>query len=106
MLSFFIADDQNSWDKLLLHTKFVRNINVCRGTRLAPNGIHIGRYPTLPMIILEGSGAKGHQSKKQDQLEFIELLRYRPIRAYNLMREETRLLKAKHEAPTKVLVQS
>ena len=50
------------------------------------------------MTILEGGGAKGHQSEKRDQLDFIESIRDRQIRAYNLVREEDRLLKAKHEA--------
>ena len=98
MLSFLIADDQTNWDDMLFHAISAHNNNVSRGTGLAPNEIHTGRYPRLPMTILEGSGAKGHQSEKRDRLDFIELIRDRQIRAYNLVREEDRLPKAKHEA--------
>ena len=74
MLSFFIADDQNNWDELLLHTNFAQNNHVCGSTRVAPNGIHIDRYPTWPRIIPEGNGAKVHQREKQDYLEFIGIV--------------------------------
>ena len=72
MLSFLIADDQNNWDGMLLHAISAHNNNVSRGTGLAPHETHIGRYPRL--TILEGSGAKGHQSEKRDQLGFITSL--------------------------------
>ena len=50
-----IADDQNNWDEMLLHAI----ADVSRGTQLAPNEVHIGRYPRLPMTILKGSGVEG-----------------------------------------------
>ena len=41
------------------------NNNVSRGIGLAPNEVHIGRYPRLPItVLLEGSGVKAHQSEK------------------------------------------
>ena len=98
MLSFLVADDQNNLGEMLRHAVSAHNNNVSKGTELAPNEIHIGRYPRLPMIILEGSDAKTHQSEKRGQLDFLELMRDRLIRAYNLVQEEDRLLKAKHEA--------
>ena len=98
MLSYLIADDQKNWDEVLLHAIAAHNNNVSRGTGLAPNEVHIGRYPRLPMTILEGSGVKGHQSAKRDQLDYLELMRDRQVRAYRLIREEDRLIKAKHQA--------
>ncbi|CAN0574206.1 unnamed protein product, partial [Laminaria digitata] len=58
--SYLIADDQKNWDELLMHAVAAHNNNVSRGTGLAPNEVHIGRYPRLPMTILEGRGVKGH----------------------------------------------
>ena len=59
--------------------------------------ILIGRYPRLPTI-LEGRGVKGHQGLKQDQLDYLELMRDRPVKAYELVKEEDSLIKARHEA--------
>ena len=75
MLSHLIADNQTSWDELVLHTIATHNISVSRGTGLAPNEVHIGRYPRLPMTILEGRRARGHEGLRRDQLDFLQLMR-------------------------------
>ena len=98
MLAYLIADDQENWDDMLLHAIAAHNNNVGMGTGLAPNKVHIRRYPRLPMTILEGSGAKGHQSEKRDHLDYLGLMRDKQARAYNLVSEEDRLTKAKHQA--------
>ena len=98
MLSYLIADDQNNWDDMLMHAVAAHNNNVSGGTGLAPNEVYIGRCPRLPMTILEGRGVRGHQGLKQDQLEYLELMRGRQIKAYQLVKEEDRLTKARHEA--------
>ena len=85
MLSYLITDDQNNWDEMLLHAIAAHNSNVSRGTGLAPNEVHIGWYPRLPMTILESSSVKGHQSAKRDQLDYLELVRDRQARAYYLV---------------------
>ena len=64
MLSYLIADDQKNWDEMLMHAVDAHKNNVSRGTGLAPNEVHIGRYPRLPMAMLEGRGVKGHQGLK------------------------------------------
>ena len=51
MLSYLIADAQKNWDEMLVHAVAAHNNNVSRGTGLAPNEVHIGRYPRLPMTI-------------------------------------------------------
>ena len=98
MLSYLIADDQKNWDDMLMHAVAAHNNNVSRGTGLAPNEGHIGRYPRLPMKILEGRGVKGHQGLKQDQLDYLELMRDRQVKAYKLVRDEDRIIKARREA--------
>ena len=98
LFSYLIADDQKNWDEALLHRIAAHNNNVSRGIGFAPNEVHIGRYPRSPMTILEGSGLKGHQSAKRDQLDYRELTRDRQVRAYRLVREEDPLIKAKHQA--------
>ena len=82
MLSHLIADNQTNWDELLLHAIAAHNNSVSRGTRLAPNEVHIRRYPRLPMTILEGHGARGHQALRRDQLDFLQLMRESQNRAY------------------------
>lgn len=84
MLSHLIADDQNNWDEMLMQAVAAHNNNVSRGIGLAPNEGHIGRYPRLPMTILEGRSVKGHQSLKQDQLEYLELMRDRQTKAHQV----------------------
>ena len=80
MLSYLVADDQKDWDKLLLHAISAHNNNVSRGIGLAPNEVHIGRYPRLLMTILERRGVAGHQGLKADQLEYLQLMRDRQIK--------------------------
>ena len=68
--------------------------NANRGTWLAPNEVHIGRYPRLPMTILERRGVKGHLGLRQDQVEYLELMRDRQVKAYKFVEEEDHLIKA------------
>ena len=50
MLSYLIADDQKSWDDMLTNAVAAHNINASRCTTgLAPNEVHFGRYPRLPI---------------------------------------------------------
>ena len=93
------------WDEMLMHAVAAHNNNVSRGTGLAPNEVHIGRYPRLPMTILKGRGVKGHQCLKQDHLDYLELMRDRQVKAYKLVKEEDRLIKARHEANNKHLAE-
>ena len=98
MLSYLVVDNQSNWDESLPHAISAHNNNVSRGTGLAPNEVHIGRYPRMPMTILEGRGVRGHQGLKADQLDYLQLMRERQVKAYELVRQEDFLIKAKHEA--------
>ena len=55
------------------------------------------------MTILEGRGARGHQGLTRDQLDFLQLMRERQDRAYELVRKEDFLIKAKHHAANEKL---
>lgn len=79
MVSHLIADNQGDWDFMLLHAVAAPNNNVSQGTGLARNKVHIGRYPRLPMTILEGRGVRGNQCFKRDQLDYLELMRDRQV---------------------------
>ena len=84
MLSHFVADDQSDWDEMLPHALAAHNNNAVRGTGMAPNLVHIERNPRLPMTILEGRGAAGNQGLKQDQLEYLNLMKDKQEKAYEL----------------------
>ena len=66
---------------MLMHAVAAHNNNVSRGTGLAPNEVRIGIYPRLPMTILEGQGVRD-QGLKQDQLDYLELMRDTQVKAY------------------------
>lgn len=55
MLTYPAADHQRDWDNMLMHYVSAQNSNGSAGIDLAPNEGHIGRYPRLPLTILEGS---------------------------------------------------
>ena len=42
------------------------NNSVNAATRLAPNEIHLGRIPQLPMTIIDECVVKEHMGEKQD----------------------------------------
>ena len=75
MLSHLIGENQTNWDELLLHAIATHNNTVSRGTGLAPNEVHIGRYPRLPITVLEGRSARGHEGLRRDQLDILQLMR-------------------------------
>lgn len=87
MLSMVINEQQNDWDVQLPYVEFACNNSVSAATGLAPNEIHIGRLPRLPLTVFERTSASGHQSLKRDQLEYCALLSDRQRRAYDLVRD-------------------
>ena len=104
MLSRLVADNQTNQVKLLLHAIAAHNNSVVsRDKGIAPNEVHIGRYPRLPMTIIEGRSARGHQGLRQDQLDFLQLMREVQNRAYELVRKKNFLIKVKHQVANKKL---
>ncbi len=97
MLAHLIVDNQKDWDVMLGHVVAAHNNNVSRGTGLAPNQIHIGRYARVPMTILEGRDVPTGLGMKQEQLEYVRRMREKQLKAYELVRKEDQLTKDKYK---------
>ena len=76
---------------LLPHVSAAYNNSVNVATGFAPNEIHIGRLPRLPLSVFEPENIGGHQSLDRDHLVYIHLATDRQQRAYSLVRELHRL---------------
>ena len=98
VLSMVGNEKQTDWDVLLPHVSAACNnpANVANG--LAPNDIHIGRLPGLPLLVFQPDNIGGHR----DHLVYINLATDRQQRAYSLVREPHRLTVSRlqrHNAP-------
>eukprot|EP00904_Undaria_pinnatifida_P010283 jgi/Undpi1/6385/HiC_scaffold_20.g08866.m1 len=91
MLSMVGNEKQTDWDVLRPHVSAAYNNSVNAATGLAPNEIHIGRLPRLPLSVFEPEKIGGHQSLDRDHLVYINLAIDRQQRAYSLVRELHRL---------------
>lgn len=99
MLSHVVSSQQTDWDDYLLQVCYCHNNHVSKATGLAATEIHIGRYPRLPMTILGSHNEiKGVQSTKRDQLDSLQLMKDRQVKAYRLVVESDKLTKEKHRA--------
>ena len=87
MLAVAVNEQQNDWDVHLPHVEFAYNNSVNQSTGLAPNEIHMGRIPRLPLSVFDHPSVGGHQSLDRDQLEYCNLAVDRQRRAYDLVRE-------------------
>ena len=81
MLSMVGNEKQTDWDVLLPHVSAAYNNSVNVATELAPNEIHIGRLPRLPLSVFEPENIGGHQSLDRDHLVYINLATDRQQRA-------------------------
>ena len=91
MLSMVGNEKQTDWDVLLPHVSaaYINSVNVA--TRLAPNEIHIGRLPRLPLSVFEPENIGGHQRLGRDHLVHINIATDRQQRAHSPVRELHRL---------------
>ena len=87
MLAVVVNEKQTDWDVHLPHVEFAYNNSVNQATGLAPNEIHMGRIPRLPLSVFDHPTVGGHQSLDRDQLEYCNLAVDRQRRAYDLVRE-------------------
>ena len=78
---------ENNLDEQLPHVEFDSNSSVSATTRVAPNEVHIGRLPCLPLTIFERTGVAGHQSLARDHLAYCDLATDRQQRAYDIVSE-------------------
>ena len=88
MLAMVCNEQQNDWDAHLPHVEYPNNNSVSAATGLAPNEVHIGRLPRLPLAIFDPSYGGAHQSLDRDHLAYCDLARERQQRAYELVREQ------------------
>ena len=87
MLAVSVNERQNDWDVVLPHIEFAYNNSVSQATGLAPNEVHIGRLPRLPLSLFDHPAVGGHQSLDRDQLAYCNLAVDRQRHAYDLVRE-------------------
>ena len=51
--------------------------------------------------LLDGRDVRGHQGLKQDQIDFLGLMRDKQIKTFELAKEKDRLIKARHTCCSK-----
>ena len=94
-LTMVCNEYQNDWDAHLPHVEYAYNNSVNAATGLAPNQVHIGRLPRLPLAAFDRSHGGAHQSFDRDHLTYCDLARERQQRAYKLVREQHALTVAR-----------
>lgn len=67
MLAVSVNELKNDWDIVLPHIEFPYNSSVNQATGLAPNELHIGRIPRLPLSIFGHPSIGGHQNQSLDR---------------------------------------
>ena len=80
-----------NWDEHLPHTEFACNNSVSAAMGLAPNDIHMGRLPRLPLTIFKRARVANHQSLPRDHLAYCDLATDRQQRAYDIVRQHDAL---------------
>ena len=86
MLAMVVNELQNDWNVELPHVEFAYNNSVSAATGLAPDEVHMGSLPRLPLTIFERTGVFGHQSLARDHLAYCDLATDRQQRAYDIIR--------------------
>ena len=85
MLAMAVNDRQGDWDFQLSHIEFVCNNSVSAATGLAPNEVHMGRLPSLPLGVFERTGVVVHQILAFDHLAYFDLATDRQQRANDIV---------------------
>ena len=70
MLAMVVNERQDDWDLHLPHVEFAYNNSVSAAAGLAPNEVHMGRFPRLPLTVFDRTGVVGHQSLTRDHLAY------------------------------------
>ena len=84
-LAMLVNELENNWDEQLPHVKLGYNKSVSAATGLAPNEVHMGRLPRLPLANFERTGVFGHQSLARDHLAHCDSATDRQQRALSLI---------------------
>ena len=88
MLAMVCNEHQNDWDVHLPHAEYAYNNSVSAVTGLAPNEVHIGLLPRLPLTVFDRSYGGAHQNLDCDQRAYYDLARERQHRAYEVVQEQ------------------
>ena len=73
MLAMVVNERQADWDLHLPHVEFAYNNSVSAATGPAPNEVHMGRLPRLPLTVFDRTGVVGHQRLARDNLAYCDL---------------------------------
>ena len=87
MLAVVVNERQDDWYAQLPHVESAYNNSGSAATGLAPNEVHMGRLPSLPLTIFDRSAVAGHKSLARDHLEYCDLASERQQRANDIVRE-------------------
>ena len=68
-----VNERQQDWDWHLRHVKLAYNNSVSAAMGLAPNEVHTGILPRLPLTIFDITGVVGHHSLTRDHLAYCDL---------------------------------
>ena len=91
MLAMVVNERQDDWDLHLPHVEFAYNNSVSAAAGLAPNEVHMGRLPRLPLAVFDRTGVVGHQNLARDHLVCCDLATDRQKRANDFVRDTTPL---------------
>ena len=87
MLGMVVDERQDDWVLQLPHVEFTYNNSVSVATGLAPNEVHMGRLPRLPLTVFERTRVAGHQSLARDHLVYCNLATDQQQRANDIVRK-------------------
>lgn len=87
ILTVAVNERQTDWDVHLPHIEFAYNNSVSQATGLAPNEVHMGRIPRIPLSVFDHPRVTGHQGLDRDQVDYCNLAVDRQRRSYELVRE-------------------
>ena len=85
MLAMVVNEGQDDWDLQLPHVEFAYNNSISEATDLAPNEVHMGRLPRLPLTVFERTRVAGHQSLARDHLVYCNLATDQQQRANDIV---------------------
>ena len=88
MLSMVVNEQQNGWAVTLPHVAFAYKNSVSAATGLAPNGVHMGRLPRLPLTVFDSRNFGGHESLDRDITAYCDLAADRQRRSFDIVSEQ------------------
>ena len=59
MLAMVVNERQDDWDLHLPHVEFAYNNSISAATGLAPNEVHMGKLPRLPLTVFDRTDVVG-----------------------------------------------